>query len=261
MAEISRKSGKRTVEWINTKKSGKREVYDFYERFRKQLQSRGNVMSPKLDYGTTTKSRLVVELERFEEMEKETLRPYSHANLQKKYDKIREAISKSNKISYIEKMINAFDKRVAEAVKLKMPGVEDFFTTNDGDDSIRTGKSGRTEFKGIFAHDIVKEEIDRGRAPSGLYGWDDSQDFFDYLRERDFNESMVNLFNEEFNVDGYEEGTPEFADAMNDFLNDIAYYNNEILKLDAHDYMNLTNRKDYIDKLIEWLKTQQKGSM
>lgn len=261
MAEINRKSGRRILEQIDTKKLSKSEVYDFYKRFRKQLQGRGNVMSPKLDYSTTTKSRLVVELERFEEMEKETLRPYSHDNLQKKYDKIREAIYNSNKFSYVEKMIETFDKMVTKAVELKMPGVEDFFTTWDGKDSIHLDTNYRTEFSGIFAHDVVKAEIDMGRAPSGLDGWDDSQDFFDYLRERDFGGRMVDLFKEEFNVDNYEEGTPEFADAINDFLNDIAYYNNEVLKLDEHDYMNLTNRGDYMDKLKKWLKDRQRGAM
>ena len=69
MAEFSRRSGRRILESIDTRKANKQEVFDFYQRQRKQLKSKGGQVGKALKLGDVKKSDLVQELEKLEQIQ------------------------------------------------------------------------------------------------------------------------------------------------------------------------------------------------
>ena len=251
--EISRKSGKRTIEWINTKKSSKQEVYDFYERFRNQLKGRGvSILPPKLT-SKAKKSEIVNELAMYEKWNESSIE-YSPANIMAKHKNLKEYVRKPNhSIMNKERRITAFENFVDRAVnsgKYDLSGT----LTGIGRPSIndkykQTQSSGRTHRKGSWAHDVIAQAIDDGMLPSGLEGWD-SQDAYDYIIMMDYTpDDYLEIYNDYFNQ--YEINSPEYYDDITNFINAIEEYTFEHPlhegKMDTH----------YRNNLIEWLKNQR----
>lgn len=253
--EISRKSGKRTIEWINTKKSSKQEVYDFYERFRNQLKGRGvSILPPKLDV-KAKKSEIVNELAMYEQWNN-SLIEYSPANIMAKNKNLKKyVLSPNHSVMNKERRINAFENFVDKAVdsgKYDLSGVLAGIGRKNIEDTYeQTQPTGRTHRKGSWAHDVITQAIDDGILPSGLEGWD-SQDAFDYIIMMDYTpDDYLDIYNEFFNENNYSIDNPEYYEDVTDFINAIQEYTYEH---PLHDGRMDTH---YRNNLVEWLKNKR----
>lgn len=99
MAEFSRKSGRRILENIDTKKSSKLEVFEFYKRQHKQLKGKGGQVGKILDMKSVKKSDLVRELERLEQIQevvREQQQEKQTAKYTQKFEQTKAAMEKAS---------------------------------------------------------------------------------------------------------------------------------------------------------------------
>ena len=99
MAEFSRKSGRRILENIDTKKSSKLEVFEFYKRQHKQLKSKGGQVGKILEMKSVKKSDLVRELERLEQIQevvREQQQVKQTAKYAQKFEQTKAAMEKAS---------------------------------------------------------------------------------------------------------------------------------------------------------------------
>lgn len=90
MAEFSRKSGRRILESIDTRKASKQEVFAFYQRQRKQLKSKGGNVGAALKLKDIKKSDIVKELQALEEIQR-------NVRAAQKAEKVKEFTAKYEK--------------------------------------------------------------------------------------------------------------------------------------------------------------------
>lgn len=217
MAEISRKSGRRTLEWINTRKSSKSEVYDFYKRFRSQLKGRG-IKIPLLS-PTTKKSDIVSTLISFEQAERETA-------LEREYNRlVRTALKNSpdkfaNDMRKYENRIKNLHKRGLIDINTFMGG--SLLTSND--ESIASSES-TSEHKGRAIKDLYAQFVDEGLLEPETYEISDKiyTDMLAVQRNKD----KLNMY-ERIYKGTAKKGSSEYWDGFKDFVKELQVVQNSL---------------------------------
>ena len=217
MAEISRKSGRRTLEWINTRKSSKSEVYDFYRRFRSQLQGRG-IKIPLLP-STTKKSDIVSTLMSFEQVERENA-------LEREYDRlVRTALNNSpdkfaNDMRKYENRLKNLHKNKLIDIHTFMGGK--FLTTND--ESIERSES-TSEHKGRAAGDLVAQLYEEGLLEPDTYEISDK--IFTDMAAVKRNKDKLNMFKRIYKGTA-KVGSSDYWSDFREFLKDLQVIQNSL---------------------------------
>ena len=251
MAEINRKSGRRLLETINTKKSTKSEVYDFYKRFRKQLQGRG-IKSKLLSYNVK-KSDIVKELESFEKQELEN-------SLMTQYNRL---ISKVSTIG-AKKVVVATTKFENRLKMLDKSGMIDLKTFNGGsflsemtrtmmeNDIPYTDESQVKKFKGKYAQDMVREWIDQGLLDPETY--EESDKIFTDMESVRKNNEKFKMFEEIYEGKATLHSSKYYED-FEEFLKDFKKFENTLADITN---MPEFGTKEYNKLYIDWKKSLKK---
>ena len=176
MAEFSRKSrAKSILENINTAQASKKQVYDFYQRWRKQYGVKGK----GLDFAKSKKTDIVRELYELEARQSAEIKQAPITRFERKYEKIKEQIKSPSK-----EAAEALKKLQKEAAKLEAAGKiskqkADLFrvATEQPKARYKGGSQSRSKqrsnqyYKGRFAHDYIKKMCE-----DGLLDTDDFED-------------------------------------------------------------------------------------
>lgn len=258
MAEFTRKTrSKQIVESIDTKKSSKREVYDFYLRWKKQYGGKGR---QTLDYKKASKAAIVRELSElearqhiaiqeargekgfekaYEKFKKKQLTPSQAAEELKKLQKRAEKLEKAGKLSKGKANIFA---QTTEQPKPRKRGAS------------RSGQRKNVYYKGRYAHDFIKKMCDEALI--------DTEDFED-SQEIWYAISLMTGYSEEFTFfkDNYE---GEYAQGSRDYYLGSGGFE-EFLK--ASDYFERAMKsegkkipdrltREYWDALNAWIDSK-----
>lgn len=163
MAEFSRQArSKRILESIDTKKSSKKQVFDFYQRWRKQYGVKGK----GIDFQKASKADIVRELYQLESRQ--------HVEIQQAPVKLFEKQYKKAKELPTQQALSALTKLQKKAEKLEKAGKitkqqANVFqaTTQQPPPRKKSSSTGKTRsrrkntyYKGRFAHDYIKKMCD-----------------------------------------------------------------------------------------------------
>lgn len=212
MAEFSRKSrSKHIIESIDTKKSSKREVYDFYKRWRKQYGVKGKA----LDYKTANKAAIIRELHQLEAMQHVEIQTSEVKGFERQYEKVKEQIkTPSKQAAEALKKLQAKAERLEKAGKIAKGKAKIFQeTTEQPKPRHRTEqKQSRTQrqnkyYKGRFAHDFIKKMCDDGLIDTDDF--EDSQEVWYAIDLLTNNSDDFDFFADHYTGD-YEKGSRDY---------------------------------------------------
>lgn len=258
MAEFTRKTrSKKIVESIDTKKSSKREVYDFYLRWKKQYGGKG---SKALEYKKASKAAIVRELNElearqhiaiqeaggekgfekaYEKFKKKQLSPSQAAEELKKLQKRAEKLEKAGKLT--KGKSNIF-KETTEQPKPRKKGAS------------RSGQRKNVYYKGRYAHDFIKKMCNEALI--------DTEDFED-SQEIWYAVSLVTGYVEEFdffkdNYEGeYKQGSRDYYLGIGGFEHHLKLseqYEREMREAKKEIPERLT--REYWDALLAWIDSK-----
>ena len=178
MAEFSRKSrSKRILENINTAQATKKQVYDFYQRWRKQYGEKGK----GLDFAKSKKADIVRELHQLEAKQHVEIQP--ERRFERRYEQVKKKIKTPGKDA-----LEALKKLQAQAEKLVKAGKISEQKANllkvtaeppkPRKKSTRPVRQQRKNvyYKGRYAHDYIKKMVDDSLLDTDTF--DDSQEIW-----------------------------------------------------------------------------------
>lgn len=212
MAEFSRKSrSKRILESIDTKKSSKREVYDFYKRWRKQYGAKGKA----LDIKQASKADIIRELYQLEAHQHGELQNIDVKRFEQQYEKVKEQIKTPSK-----EAADALKKLQAKAAKLEKAGKIAKGKANIFQETTeqpkprhrteqKTGRKQRTNryYKGRFAHDFIKKMCDDGLIDTDDF--EDSQEIWYAIDLLTLNSDEFDFFDDHYEGE-YKKGSRDY---------------------------------------------------
>ena len=226
MAEISRKSGRRVIESIDTKKVSKQEVFDFYKRFRAQKKRAGEKVPPMIKIKDIKKADLVQQLEawerepyerKIEEKYKalqESLKAVAPSEAAKEYRKLQQEITllEKSKLINIKNILNGslknpFDDARPETPKERKPT------------GIGTGADfNPRRYKGRLAHDLIAKWVDDGLIDN-TDDYEDSEPIWAFMEESTQKDEEYKFFQQ--NYEGTAKvGTNAYYEDFKEFLQD-----------------------------------------
>lgn len=236
MAEFTRKSGRRNLESIDTRKASKQDVYAFYERTQKQLKQRGEKLKNKIDSKAATKADIVKALEqdinRLNQIERER-------SLMQDYEKIKKKIltmtgtQANEEFTKFESKLARMEK--AGKIDLKRFSGGSFYYKYQTEEIDAEGMT-KTTYHGRFAHDKVKAWIDEGLLDPEEYA--DSDDMFIDMDMVAQNDEKFDMFQRTYEGDE-KEGSAAYYDEFEEFLVDI---------INFFDYLNSDEYQDTLDE-------------
>lgn len=160
MAEFSRKSrSKRILENIDTARSSKAEVYQFYQKWRKQYGLKDKSLS-----SSAKKSEIVRELYKLEAYQSGKIKQRPVELFEEQYKKIKEQQPSNQTTQQLEKLQAKADK-LLKAGKISKAAANLFQTSTEQPKARHKEKAERTQranvyYKGRYAHDYIKKMID-----------------------------------------------------------------------------------------------------
>lgn len=251
MAEFSRKSGRRILENIDTKKSSKLEVFEFYKRQHKQLKGKGGQVGKILDMKAVKKSDLVRELEKLEQIQevvREQQQVKQTAKYTQKFEQTKAAMEKASvreakqQYQQFQKSLKAAASRGDIDLKTFIGGAFKDITTKKkkekvavqevarptfqaGGTSKGTLKKASTAFKGRLAQSLVRKWVDDMLLDPDSF--EDSDTIFAAMETVDENPTDFQFFKDYY--DGEEkEGTQAYYEEFQGMLDIIPKFENSL---------------------------------
>ena len=281
MAEFSRRAGRRILESIDTRKASKQEVYEFYQRQRKQLKSKGGQVGKALKLGEVKKSELVKELEKLEAVQssvraaqkeeqterytskyEQTKREMERASVweaKKQYEKFQKSLKAAASRGDIN--LNTFiggafkeitsKKKTQKAMKDYEERASRAEAAQRRTESRKGLKRASSVFKGRLAHDLVSKWVDDMLLDPDTF--DDSESIWAAMEVVDENPPDFNFFKENYTGEekegsqAYYEEFQEFLDIIPEFEAALAAAGEEIPPYPSSEYWN---------KLVEWRRSR-----
>ena len=281
MAEFSRRAGRRILESIDTRKASKQEVYEFYQRQRKQLKSKGGQVGTALKLGEVKKSELVKELEKLEAVQssvraaqkeeqterytskyEQTKREMERASVweaKKQYEKFQKSLKAAASRGDIN--LNTFiggafkeitsKKKTQKAMKDYEERASRAEAAQRRTESRKGLKRASSVFKGRLAHDLVSKWVDDMLLDPDTF--DDSESIWAAMEVVDENPTDFNFFKENYTGEekegsqAYYEEFQEFLDIIPEFEAALAAAGEEIPPYPSSEYWN---------KLVEWRRSR-----
>lgn len=281
MAEFSRRSGRRILENIDTRKASKLEVFEFYQRQRKQLKAKGGNVGAALNLQDVKKSDIVRELEQLEKVQSSVRAAQKEAKTKaftEKYEKTKQEMQGKSAFAGVERyrqfqkslkaaaargdidlktfIGGAFKdiakkkpkekKAASEAPKEQRPSQA--YTEASRSPLRKSSKS----FKGRLAHDLVTKWVDDSLIDPDYF--DDSDAIWAAMETVDENPTDFNFFRENHTGDE-REGSQAYYEEFQFFL-DIMPTFEAALKA-AKEEIPPYPSVDYWNRLQEWRRNQQ----
>lgn len=269
MAEFSRKSGRRILENIDTKKSSKLEVFEFYKRQHKQLKSKGGQVGKILDMKSVKKSDIEKELERLEQVQEAVRAKQQEKQLEKYTQKYEQTKKEMEKMAVRDsvKEYKRFQKSLKAAATRGDINLESFLGGAFKDIAKKKKKKVKKEvvqpeipkkkpsgslspkgklkkasstFRGRLAHDLVSKWVDDMLIDPDSF--EDSDTIFAAMETVDENPTDYQFFKDYYAGDekegsqAYYEEFQGFLDIMPIFENDLAANDEEIPPYPSFDY-------------------------
>lgn len=255
MAEFSRKSGRRVIENINTKKASKQEVFAFYKRQRAQLQRHGEKVDPLLKIKNVKKSDIVSQLAKMEKMQLES-------SLGRRYQQTVKRMGAQTP-SQAAKSILGFEKHIRE---LESKGKIDLKNILGGtldlnfapepepkpEPSRAGGKKQAIKYRGRLAHDLIANWVDDGLLDPETF--DDSEEIWEYMSDTEEQAEDFNFFSDYYSGT-HKKGTSKYYDSFKQFLQDIEIFEREMKKKGKA--IPAYPSAEYWQKLDEWRQEQE----
>lgn len=281
MAEFSRRAGRRILESIDTRKASKQEVYEFYQRQRKQLKSKGGQVGKALKLGEVKKSELVKELEKLEAVQssvraaqkeeqtkrytskyEQTKREMERASVweaKKQYEKFQKSLkaAASRGDINLKTFIGGAFKEITSKKKTQkaMKDYEERASRAEAaqrrTESRKGLKRASSVFKGRLAHDLVSKWVDDMLLDPDTF--DDSESIWAAMEVVDENPTDFNFFKENYTGEekegsqAYYEEFQEFLDIIPEFEAALAAAGEEIPPYPSSEYWN---------RLVEWRRSR-----
>ena len=233
MAEFSRQArSKRILESIDTKKSSKKQVYDFYQRWRKQYGVKGK----GLDFRSSSKADIVRELYQLEARQHVEIQQAPVKLFEKQYTKAKE-LPVNQAAAALTKLQKKAEK-LEKAGKITKQQANVFQATTQQPkprkkSSSTTGRAKprrkNTYYKGRFAHDYIKKMVDDSILDD-TDDFDDSQEIWYALELIDDYAEDFNFFKEHYEGK-YKEGSRDFylgEFGFEDFLESCRRFEEEL---------------------------------
>lgn len=281
MAEFSRRAGRRILESIDTRKASKQEVYEFYQRQRKQLKSKGGQVGKALKLGEVKKSELVKELEKLESVQssvraaqkeeqtkrytskyEQTKREMERASVweaKKQYEKFQKSLkaAASRGDINLKTFIGGAFKEITSKKKSQkaMKDYEERASRAEAPqrraESRKGLKRSSSVFKGRLAHDLVSKWVDDMLLDPDTF--DDSESIWAAMETVDENPTDFNFFKE--NYTGEEkEGSQAYYEEFQEFLDDIPKF--EAALAAAGEQIPPYPSSEYWNRLVEWRRSR-----
>lgn len=225
MAEISRKSGRRFIESIDTKKSSKQEVYDFYKRFRAQKKRKGEAVPPMMKIKDVKKADIVKQLEVWERQ------PFER-KVEEKYKKMQEgllAVAPSEAAKSYRKFLT--DVRLLQKSKLidiknVMGGTLETPFEEKPPAAPKAAAAAApapqpvnvTRYKGRFAHDLIAKWVDDGLIDN-TDDYEDSEPIWQFMAETTQKAKEYEFFQRTYDGEA-KTGTNAYYEDFKEFLQD-----------------------------------------
>lgn len=253
MAEFSRRSGKRIIENIDTKKASKQEVFDFYKRSRAQLKNRGEKVEPLLKVKDVKKADIIRELERLERAERES-------SLSREYDRMAnkiEAITPKQaeqKYSKFERRLQTLQERNLIDIKNVKHGTLDTRFKTEYKREVNNHPETVTKYKGRFAHDLIAKWVDEGKIHN-TEDYEDSDEIWEFMDETTENAEEYDFFSEMYQGNN-EVGDAEYYHEFQDFLQDSEDFEADLEAAGEDVPTYYTN--EYWERLREWKESRNR---
>lgn len=266
MAEFSRKSGRRVIENINTKKASKQEVFDFYKRQRAQLKRRGEKVEPLLKIKNVKKSEIVSQLAKMEKMELES-------SLGRRYQQTVKRMGAQTP-SQAAKSILGFEKHIRELeskgkinVKNILGGTLDLNFAQESEPEPEPlpdlpdlepeppragGKKQAIKYRGRLAHDLIANWVDDGLLDPETF--DDSEEIWEYMSDTEEQAEDFDFFSDYYSGT-HKKGTSKYYDSFKQFLQDKEIFEREMKKKGKA--IPAYPSAEYWQKLDEWRQEQE----
>lgn len=263
MAEFTRKSRSRSfLESIDTAKASKKQVYDFYERWRKQYGMKGK----GLDFKAVKKADIVRELHKVEAYQEAEVRQAPVKRFERKYERIKEELQAPS-----QKALESIKKLQKEAARLQKLGKisqakANILTaaTQQPAPRKKTSTKVRTRrqnvyYKGRWAHDYIKKMCDDGLIDSEDF--EDSQEIWYTVDLINGNPDDLDFFESHYSGqykkgsrqyylgdDGQEKGFEGFMRDSEEFERELAAKNQPIPE---------RRTDEYWEALAAWLRSKE----
>lgn len=255
MAEFSRQArSKRILESIDTKKSSKKQVFDFYERWRKQYGVKGK----GLDFRKSSKADIVRELYQLESRQHVEIQQAPVKLFEKQYKKAKE-LPTQQALSALTKLQKKAEK-LEKAGKITKQQANVFQATTQQPPprkkSSSTGKARsrrkNTYYKGRFAHDYIKKMCDD--ALLDTEDFEDSQEIWYALGLVETNSEDFDFFADHY-AGNYKKGSRDYylgEGGFEDFLRACDEFERDL----QQQGLEIPERRTeaYWDALAEWLR-------
>lgn len=258
MAEISRKSGRRIIESIDTKKSSKQEVFDFYKRFRAQKKRAGEKVPPMMKIKDVKKADIVKQLEVWERA------PYER-KIEEKYKAFQETAT-AKAPAEAAKEYRKFMKDVQLLQKSKLIDIKSVLggtlqtPFEEKPKPIPKGSAAAAapapvpvpKYKGRFAHDLIKKWVDAGLIDN-TDDYDDSEEIWEFLADSTQKAEEYDFF--KANYQGEEKtGTNAYYEQFKEFLADAKNFEADMRR--KNKTIPPYGTKEYWDALAAWREEQ-----
>ena len=219
MAEFSRKArSKRILENIDTARSSKAEVYQFYQKWRKQYGLKDKALS-----SSAKKSEIVRELYKLEAYQSGKIKQRPVELFEEQYKKIKQQQPSNQTQQQLEKLQTKADK-LLKAGKISKAAANVFQTSQEQPKARHKEQSKRTQrantyYKGRYAHDYIKKMIDDSII-NDSDDFEDSQEIWYTLDLIKQNSEDLDFFKKHYSGEN-KEGSRDFylgQDGFEDFL-------------------------------------------
>ena len=267
MAEFSRKSGRRVIENINTKKASKQEVFDFYKRQRAQLQRRGEKVDPLLKIKNVKKSDIVLQLAKMEKMELESSLGRRYLHTVKRIG-VQTPSQAAKSILGFEKHIRELESKGKIDVKNILGGTLDLNFAPEPEPEPEPeplpdlpdlepeppradSKKQTIKYRGRLAHDLIANWVDDSLLDTDTF--DDSEEIWEYMEATEEQAEDFNFFSDYYSGT-YKKGTSKYYDSFKEFLQDKETFEKEMEK--KKKAIPAYPSAEYWQQLDEWRKEQ-----
>lgn len=246
MSEISRKSGRRIVESIDTSKVSKQEVYDFYKRFRAQRKRAGETVEPLMKLKDVKKADIVRTLEKWE---REPLERKAEAEYKKLQEQLKAVTPSEAASTYgeFQKKLDFWRKNRMIDISnvmggtLAQPFVEIEKPAATTTDTAATAAAATTaaapvvyqpitvtRYKGRFAHDLIAKWVDDGLIDN-TDDYEDSEPIWEFMAETTQKAEDYQFFQDQYEGENAV-GTNAYYQEFKKFLDDIQKFEAEMAK-------------------------------
>lgn len=260
MAEISRKSGRRIIESIDTKKSSKQEVYDFYKRFRAQKKRKGEAVPPMMKIKDVKKADIVKQLEVWERQ------PYER-KVEENYKKLQQGML-AVAPSEAAKSYRKFQKDLQLLQKSKLIDIKNILggtlATPFEEKPPAAPKAAAaaapapqpvnvTRYKGRFAHDLIAKWVDDGLIDN-TDDYEDSEPIWQFMAETTQKAKEYEFFQSNYEGENLT-GTNAYYDDFKEFLQDCENF--ERAMRNANKKIPDYGTREYWQALSDWREEQE----